>query len=43
LRESRTISDKHTRIHIALPMVEAARLGEMLAELSDREAGDGGI
>jgi hypothetical protein len=40
LRESRTISDKHTRIRIALPLPETARLGEMLAELSDREAGD---
>jgi hypothetical protein len=40
LRESRTISDKHTRVRIALPLPEAARLGEVLAELSDREAGD---
>jgi hypothetical protein len=43
LRESRTIADKHTRVRIALPMLEAARLGEMLAELSNREAGDRAI
>ena len=40
LRESRTIADKHTRIRIALPMLEAARLRDLLAELPDREAGD---
>jgi hypothetical protein len=40
LRESRTISDKHTRIRIALPLPEAARLGEMLAALSDQDARD---
>jgi hypothetical protein len=32
LRESRTIADKHTRIRIALPMSEVARLRELLAE-----------
>ena len=40
LRESRTIADKHTRVRIALPMLEAARLRDLLAELPDREAGD---
>jgi hypothetical protein len=40
LRESRTISDKHTRVRIALPLPEAARLYELLAELPDRKAGD---
>jgi hypothetical protein len=33
LRESRTITDKHTRIRVALPLAEVSRLCELLAEL----------
>jgi hypothetical protein len=36
LRESRTVADKHTRVRIALPPSEVARLRELLAEPVDQ-------
>ena len=38
LRESRTIVDKHTRIRIALPLSEVARLRELLVHPVDQDA-----
>jgi len=40
LRESRTIADKHTRVRIALPMTEVARLREQLAEQDRKDTVD---
>jgi hypothetical protein len=40
LRESRTIADKQTRVRIALPLSEVARLRELLADPIDRGATD---
>jgi hypothetical protein len=34
LRESRSVADKHTRIRVALPPAEVARLREVLLELA---------
>jgi hypothetical protein len=34
LRELRTIADKLTRVHVTLPLTEARRLQERLAELT---------
>jgi hypothetical protein len=40
LRESRTVADKHTRIRIALPLSEVARLRELLADPVSQDASD---
>jgi hypothetical protein len=37
LRESRTISDKRTRLNIALPVSTAVQLRELLAHIEDEE------
>jgi hypothetical protein len=38
LRDSRTVADKHTRVRVALPVAEVARLRELLAEPVDDDA-----
>jgi hypothetical protein len=36
LRDSRTVADKQTRMHVALPVSEVGRLRELLAEAIDQ-------
>jgi hypothetical protein len=36
LRESRTVADKHTRVRVALPLAELARLRELLVDMDRR-------
>jgi hypothetical protein len=43
LRESRTIADKHTRIRVALPLAEVARLRELLVQVDRQDAADTAI
>jgi hypothetical protein len=33
LRESRTVADKHARVHVSLPLTEVDRLRQLFAEL----------
>jgi hypothetical protein len=43
LRESRTVADKQTRLRVALPLAEVARLRELLVELDRQDAADTAI